>query len=180
MTARVLSYDAPPRTIRGGRGHAIDRDALAELYRLHGAAVYRRARALLRDDEEARDVMQETFARLLANHRRLRGEAPVLHWLYRVSTNLSLKRLRKQKTHPIAPDPTALERIASGSEAQQVDRLAVVALLAQLRPAARAIAVYYYLDRMTMAEIGEVTGQSRKTVGRHLARIQTRARALLS
>lgn len=173
--ALARGYDAAPR-----RWRAIDRDALAALYRLHGPAVHRRARVILRDDDEARDVMQEVFTRLVAHHAKLRGDVPVLHWLYRVTTNVSLARLRRKRTHPVVVDPDALARLASGSEAQQVDRMAALAMLGRLRPLAREIAVYYYLDRMTMEEIGAVMGRSRKTVGRQLAIIQRQAQAMLS
>lgn len=142
--------------------------------------MHRRARALLRDDDEARDVMQEAFTRLVAHHDRLRGDVPVLHWLYRVTTNLSLKRIRQRRTHPVVSDPSAVERIARGDEASQVDRAAVVDLLTRLDETSARIAVYYYLDRMTMDEVADVMGRSRKTVSRHLARIRERARRMLS
>lgn len=142
--------------------------------------MHRRALALLRDDDAARDVMQEVFAQLVAHHHRLRGEVPVLHWLYRVTTNQCLKRLRRRRTHPIASDPSALAHLAAGSEAQQVDRTAVLIMLDRLRNPAREIAIYYFLDRMTMDEIGAVMGRSRKTISRHLAVIRRKARRMLS
>ncbi|MGK0362657.1 MAG: RNA polymerase sigma-70 factor (ECF subfamily) [Bradymonadia bacterium] len=135
---------------------------------------------MLRDRDEAEDVMQEVFARLVAQHHRLRGDVPVLHWLYRVTTQLSLTRLRKQKTHPVVADPDAMSRLATGSEDQVVNRRAVLALLERLRSPGREFAVYYFLDRMTMDEIAEMTGTSRKTVSRHLKRVRARAQALFA
>ncbi len=149
------------------------------MYVQHGPAVHRRALALLRDADEARDVMQDVFAKLVAHHHRLRGDVPVLHWLYRVTTNTCLKRLRRRRTHPLA-DPEALHALAGGGETQVVDRSAVLTMLSRLGPMAQEIAVYYYLDQMTMEEVGQMVGRSRKTVGRKVAEIQRRARAMLS
>jgi RNA polymerase sigma-70 factor, ECF subfamily len=123
--------------------------------------------------------MQEVFTRLVAHRGALRGDAPVLHWLYRVTTNHCLDQLRRRKTHPVVEDPEAMNRIARGDEAQAVNRTAVLALLAALRAGDRDIAIYYYLDRMTTEEVAQVAGCSRKTVTRRLARIQKRARVLL-
>lgn len=134
--------------------------------------------ALLRDEDEAHDAMQQVFAQLVAHHQRVRG--PVLHWLYRVTTNTCLKRIRQRKTHPVVADPVALEQLAAGGEQQAVDRLAVLALLGRLGRIERQVAVYYFVDRMTTEEVGAMIGRSRKTVERKLAVIRERAQAVLS
>jgi len=70
--------------------------AFEGLMRLHNRRLYRLARALLRDDAEAEDALQEAY---LAAHRAVgafRGEARLATWLARLVTNECLGRIRKR------------------------------------------------------------------------------------
>lgn len=173
--------DAGHRATRGAReGAAIDRDTLADLYTRYGPAVFRRARVILRDEDEARDAMQEVFTRVLEKHATFRAEAPLLAWMYRITTNLCLNRLRQRRAHPVVEDPAAVDALARGDEATHVDGATVAALLDRTDALTQQIAVYYYVDEMTMDEVAEMVGYSRKTVGKKLERFRHRARALLA
>lgn len=139
--------------------------------------MYRRARAILGSDEEAQDAMQEVFVRLIARDGEL-GGAPLLAWVYRVTTNLCLNRLRQRASHPLAVDPEAVSRIAAG-EIVAEDRRAVMQILGRMDPLTQQIAVHHYVDGMKMEEVAEVVGKSRKTVGKKLAAFRDQARRLL-
>lgn len=65
----------------------------------HEASLLRYAARLLKDEEHAQDVVQETFVRMV-HHDRRGGLATVSNrtaWLYRVARNLCLDRLRAAK-----------------------------------------------------------------------------------
>jgi len=72
------------------------REAVLELFREHGAAIYRFASTLVRQRDDAEDVVQETFLKLLrhlqsgGSHVNLRG------WLFTVAANASRDRLRRR------------------------------------------------------------------------------------
>ena len=68
------------------------RDEVEEAFSRYGPAVYRRARAILGNDEEARDVMQDVFIKILGG--RLREAGPIAGWLSKVTTNMCLNRIR--------------------------------------------------------------------------------------
>jgi len=140
--------------------------------------VHRRARHLLGTDEEARDAMQEVFVRVIASHASFRGEVPALHWIYRITTNLCLHRLRKRKTHPVVKDPDAALRLI-GEDGAPVDRLIVLQLLSRMDELTQQIAIYHYVDGMKMEEVAEVVGYSRKTVGKKLEAFREKARKIL-
>ena len=79
------------RRITGG-----DVAAFEGLMRAHNRRLYRLARAMLRDDGEAEDALQEAY---LAAHRAIgafRGDARLATWLSRLVTNECLGRLRKR------------------------------------------------------------------------------------
>lgn len=140
--------------------------------------VYRRAFAILRDRDEAKDAMQEVFVKVIDKADTFRGEAPLLHWLYRVTTNHCLNRLRRRASHPTIQDPEAVARLVDETNAPE-DRFAVVQVLSGLDDSTRAIAIHYYLDEMNMEEVADFVGLSRKTVSKRLGAFKKRARNML-
>lgn len=140
--------------------------------------VYRRARHLLQSEDEARDAMQEVFVRVASSKDSFRGDAPLLHWMYRITTNLCLNRLRRRRTHPVVQDPEAVRRLVDGTGSPE-DRQAVLQILGRADSLTQRIAVHYYLDGMKMEEVADVVGYSRKTVGKKLAAFRAGALAQL-
>jgi RNA polymerase sigma-70 factor (ECF subfamily) len=69
--------------------------------------LYRAARAILRDDDEAEDAVQEAYLRAYANLATYRGEAALGTWLTKIVVNESLGRLRRKRPHE---DFDALDR----------------------------------------------------------------------
>ena len=66
---------------------------LERLYREHGHMVFRRARHILGDEEEAKDIVQDLFTQL-ARGAAFDGRSLVTTFLYAATTNLCLTRLR--------------------------------------------------------------------------------------
>jgi RNA polymerase sigma-70 factor (ECF subfamily) len=140
--------------------------------------VHRRARVLLGNDEEARDAMQEVFVRVIAKHHEYRGDAPMLHWIYRITTHVCLDRLRKRKTHPVVTDPEAVDALLADSP-DATDRPAIVAVLGRMDRVTQELAVHHYVDGLKMEDVATLVGLSRKTVGKKLAAFRTKALRLL-
>jgi RNA polymerase sigma-70 factor (ECF subfamily) len=59
--------------------------------------LYRVARAVMKDDTEAEDVVQETYLRAFFNLSKFRGESSLTTWLTRIALNEALGRKRKQR-----------------------------------------------------------------------------------
>jgi len=67
------------------------------IYQRHAPEIQRYLRRLLRTDDEAAEITQETFARAVGASRQpdtLEGMQP---WLFRIATNLALSRLRRRR-----------------------------------------------------------------------------------
>ena len=67
-----------------------------QLMREHNRLLFRAARAILRDDAEAEDAVQEAWLRAYRALDGFRGEAKLSSWLVRIVVNESLGRLRKR------------------------------------------------------------------------------------
>ena len=66
------------------------------LMRRYNERVYRAARAIVRDEHEAEDVMQQTYVNAFTHLHQFNGSAQFSTWLTRIAVNESLARLRRQ------------------------------------------------------------------------------------
>jgi RNA polymerase sigma-70 factor (ECF subfamily) len=79
---------------RAGRG---DQLAFRNIMERHNQRLYRVARAVLRDEAEAEDAVQEAYLRAFSGLRDFRGDASIATWLTRITLNECLGRKRKQR-----------------------------------------------------------------------------------
>lgn len=77
------------------RIRAGDARAMEPLMRRHNRALYRTARAILRDDTEAEDAVQDAYLQAFRNLDRFRAESTVSTWLVRIAANEALMRRRR-------------------------------------------------------------------------------------
>jgi len=176
------------RVIAGGRAGVnvpgplrvrADAGLLAELYEKHAAAVYGRCRYLLRDEEEAKDALQEVFARALRALPELREAASPATWILRIATHHCLNELRARR----AAWREQLAQLAKDrrDEVEPPERRALVRALLSAAPAeAQEVAVLYFVDELTQAEIAQSTGRSLPTVRKRLRDFLAAARAALA
>jgi RNA polymerase sigma-70 factor (ECF subfamily) len=69
------------------------------LMRRHNQLVYRAARAILREDTEAEDVMQEAYVRAYQNLQQFAGRAKFSTWISRIAINEALKRRQRRSLY---------------------------------------------------------------------------------
>jgi RNA polymerase sigma factor (sigma-70 family) len=153
-------------------------DELESLFRLYGRHVLRRANAILGDGDAAKDVAQEVFARALRARASLPNAAASVGWLYRITTNLCLSGMRDRNRRRQILDRWA-PRAANPTFTPATDEaLTVRALLRDVPIELQEIAVHYFVDDMSQAEIAELTGIPRRTVGYRLEQFRTRVQAV--
>jgi RNA polymerase sigma-70 factor (ECF subfamily) len=144
------------------------------LYRDHGHVVLRRARRILDNESEAREVTQEVFMSLVENPRQFHGRSSVTTFLYAVTTNACLNRLRSTNRRAALVERHVVP--AQRAEAQPVDAIHASELLARLPERLARVAVYYFVDEMTHDEIASLLGLSRRHVGNLVAEAIAHAR----
>ena len=141
--------------------------------------IQRRASSLLGQREEAKDVMQDVFIRALTEGGGFEGRSQVSTWLYRITTNLCLNRLRdgSRRRELEALHLTRSDTPLDPTQPEQ--RILVQRLLAEADPSWAEAAVYVLIDGMSHDEAAELLGVSRRTVGNHLQRFEDWAREKL-
>jgi RNA polymerase sigma-70 factor, ECF subfamily len=82
------------------RLQAGDEDAFAWLVHRYSGKVYAIGLSMLRNEQDARDVLQETFLNAYRSVGGFRGEASLGGWIGRIATNNSLMKLRTRRRKP--------------------------------------------------------------------------------
>lgn len=127
----------------------------------------RLAKRLLRDDEAAKDAMQEVFLRVLRVEDPERFAPNPMAWLYRTTTNLCLNRLRDVRRRGQLLSLWKVNEDFVDADADA--RLSLQRILSVVPDELQDIAVYYYVDELSHEEIAGIVGVSRRTIGNRLA-----------
>jgi RNA polymerase sigma-70 factor (ECF subfamily) len=80
------------------RARSGDNDAFRLLVEQHGRAIFRLAYRMTGNEEDAEDVVQETFLRAYRQIDRYEARSSFSTWLYRIASNCSLDLIRQRKT----------------------------------------------------------------------------------
>jgi RNA polymerase sigma-70 factor, ECF subfamily len=125
MTSANLSGEGPgplallPDDALVGRARGGDLLAFEELVARHEVKLYRVAMRLLRNETDAREVLQETFLAAWQNLGSFAGRAQFGSWIYRVAVNTALMLLRSRRRHPSVSledvEPAAFDRAVADS-----------------------------------------------------------------
>jgi RNA polymerase sigma-70 factor, ECF subfamily len=74
-------------------------EAFRKLIELHQVPLIRLCKGFLPREEDARDIVQETFIEVFESINRFREDARLSTWIYRIAVNKSLNLMRKNKVH---------------------------------------------------------------------------------
>ena len=152
------------------RARSGDSDAFRLLVEQHSRAVFRLAFRMTGNEEDAEDVVQETFLRAYRQLDKYEARSSFSTWLYRIASNYSLDLIRMRKRHedkrergnaeerdilqtiPVnSPGP---DRIVYSSQVQERVSEALNELSAQERTAF----VLRHFEGMSIEEIGQALG----------------------
>jgi RNA polymerase sigma-70 factor (ECF subfamily) len=152
---------------------------LAHLYANYSQAIYKNCYRFLHSTASAQDATQETFVRVMVRGVVLVFEENALHYLYRVSTNVCLNMLSKQKMQMRRAAALAMNTTYVRWN-EFADREFVLAVLARCGEGGAKVAIMHYIEGMSQVEIAEVLGITRRTVFNRLRKMAGIARDLLS
>lgn len=156
--------------------------------RRYNGRLFRVARAILKDDAAAEDVLQDAYIDAYRNIDRFRGDSQLATWLVRIVTNRALMHLRKQKQGGVVVSMD--DEHAEQAVVQFPDRAAEPPNTAALRAEARqllerridelpvnfrTVFVLREVEELSVDEVAECLGIPPATVRTRLFR----ARALL-
>jgi RNA polymerase sigma-70 factor (ECF subfamily) len=155
---------------------------LAEIFREYSPIVYRTARSVTGNAEDAEDVLQTIFLRLIRSEYSGQLKKNPKAYLYRAAVNLSLDVLRARSRRAFTHEVDRLETPLSTSSARFDDELhrRLNEALAHLSPDAVHVLVLRYVHNYSDAEISKLLGTSRGAIALKLFRLRARLKKLLS
>jgi RNA polymerase sigma-70 factor, ECF subfamily len=139
-----------------------DQAAFEEMIRLTHASVYSLALRIVGNPEDAAEVSQETYLRLLRVIKQFRGDSKFSTWLYRVTSNVAITFLRKRSRRrpevsmatedwEALPAPASMDPVARAEQRSLKDRLE--SAIASLPEEYRAVVVMKDVYGLSFEEI---------------------------
>ena len=152
------------------RGDAM---AFEELYRLTYKYAYFHAKSILHDDDEAWDLVQETYIAVYQHIDSLREERYVKSWISGIVFNLGMKRLRKKRDLLVDEENDFLfdaleDENTDGSPEKALDSKETAAIVREvidrLPALQKAAVIAYYFDEKSVADIAREAMCSENTI----------------
>src|SRR5215471_778272 len=149
-----------------------DKQAFARLYETHKRRVYALCLRITREQTEAEDCTQEAFLQCFLRLSTFRGDSALSTWLYRLTVNVVLMRLRAAHVKPISLDTGGTNETSSETGMVNacpvddlhlegaVDRIALHRALRKLPPGYRTIFLLHDVEGKAHSEIARELGCS--------------------
>ena len=171
-----------------------DRAAFGELVNRYERNIFRLARHITQNEEDAEDVLQETFLKAFANLGQFQGHSKFYTWLVRIAVNESLMKLRRRKSdklvsldEPVETEQDTMPReIAAWDEnpEQKYGRTEMNAILAKaidtLSPGFRTVFLLRDVEELSTEETATALDLSIPAVKSRLLRARLQLREKLN
>jgi RNA polymerase sigma-70 factor, ECF subfamily len=168
--------------------------AFTELVNRYERNIYRLARHITQNDEDAEDVLQEAFLKAFANLKQFQGQSKFYTWLVRIAVNESLMKLRRRKADKIVSlderleteDDSVPREIADWSEnpEQQYSRAEMQGFLTRaidsLSPGFRTVFLLRDVEELSTEETANALNLSIPAVKSRLLRARLQLREKLN
>jgi RNA polymerase sigma-70 factor (ECF subfamily) len=163
IVARVLDGDVPLFEL---------------LVRRYNQRLYRATKAILKDDAEAEDAMQEAYVRAFVKLDQFAGEAKFSTWLTKIAVYEALGRLRRRKRQEEVPNTMKSRDNPERTVYALELRTAIEAAVQKLPPIYRAVFVMREIEELSGTETAACLGITEETVKTrlHRARMLLRSR----
>jgi RNA polymerase sigma-70 factor (ECF subfamily) len=171
-----------------------DKHEFARLVETYSGLVFRLAYKMMENEQDAEDILQETFLKAYRGIQSFDGRSKISSWLYRIAVNESLMILRK-KRQPVFSIDEASDPSDESTEPQQIAdwcclpeeelmsdeaRTHLDHAVEELPPSLKIVFILRDLEGLSTAETGEVLNLSETAVKTRLSRARLRLREKLT
>ena len=167
-----------------------DERAFGELVSRYESKVYSLALKMVRNPEDAEDVLQDTFLRAYRGIKSFKGNSTFSTWIYRITANSALMRLRKRQLPTVSIDdadereaPINIADWAPGPVEQMLNQetqAAMTEAIEALPPEFRQVFVLRDIEELSNAEVAEILDLSVAAVKSRLHRARLKVRNRLA
>jgi RNA polymerase sigma-70 factor (ECF subfamily) len=171
-----------------------DTSAYGELVRRYERKIFRLARNITQNNEDAEDILQDTYIKAYEHLDKFQGNSKFYTWIVRIGVNESLMKLRKRKTDKTVPldepvdtgeDPVVREIAVWGEDpenkySQEELRKILDDAVQSLRPPFRTVFILRDIEELSTEETAEALNLSIPAVKSRLLRARLQLREKLT
>ena len=143
-----------------------DRLAEDELYRRYAARVYTLCRRYIGDDDEAKDLMQESLIQALDKVQTFKysGKGSLYGWLSRIAINKALNQIKRHRWRMVSLDLQSQDTLQEPTEREMesIPQEKLLEWISKLPDMRRTVFNLYCIDGYSHKEISEMLGISEK------------------
>jgi RNA polymerase sigma-70 factor (ECF subfamily) len=190
-STQIGAFDEAALVARAQRGDAA---AFTELVRRYELKIFRLAKHITQNQEDAEDVLQEAFLKAYSHLGDFQGNSKFYTWIVRIAVNESLMKLRKRKSSKTISldegidtgEETMVREIAVWEEnpeqrySQEEMRAILDEAVASLRPAFRTVFVLRDIEELSTEETATALDLSIPAVKSRLLRARLQLREKLT
>ena len=178
---RELTIEETPELIQAARDG--DRKVQSQLVSMYSGRIYNLGLRMLRNNEDAEDMLQETFITAFQKIDTFKGKSSFYTWIYRIGVNIALGKLRKQSRMQISysiqePDFENLHGLDISDWPEYIEtkvsdeefRIALKVALDDLDEKYRSVFVLRDLEELSTAKTAEILELSESNVKVRLMR----------
>jgi RNA polymerase sigma-70 factor (ECF subfamily) len=191
VTEETSVFDESGLVARARQGDAA---AFNELVNKYSRKIFRLAKHITQNEEDAEDILQETFLKAFEHLDGFQGQSKFYTWIVRIAVNESLMKLRKRKSDRTVPldepvdtgEDTVVREIAVWDEnpEQQYSQEELARILDEavqsLRPAFRTVFVLRDIEELSTEETAQALEISVPAVKSRLLRARLQLREKLT
>jgi RNA polymerase sigma-70 factor (ECF subfamily) len=160
--------------VRGGA-----RGEFEILVRRHNQRLYRAARAIMKSDDEAEDIVQQAWLEVFRNLHQFRGDAAFTTWATRIAVNAAINHARKRPLIAEVPEVATDDKPDAEVERAELGKL-LEACLERLPQGNREVMVLRDVLELDTAETAELLGLTEEAVRVRLHRARAAVAADLT
>lgn len=155
-----------------------------QLYRKYSGKVYGKCLSILKNDDEARDAVQEIFVKIMLNMVNFGEKSQFSTWIYSITYNFcidNIRRKKKEKTlfsEDIERAPDVASEEVSDEVLLEMDVKYLKQVLEELPTGDKMILLMKYHDDMSIKEIADVISKTESAVKMKIKRAKHKAQEL--
>ena len=156
----------------------------SQLYRKYSGKVYGKCLSILKNEDEAKDAVQEIFVKIMLNMANFGEKSQFSTWIYSITYNFCIDNIRKKKkektlfTDDIERAPDVPEDEVPDEYLLEMDVKYLKQVLEELPSGDKMILLMKYHDDMSIKEIADVINKTESAVKMKIKRAKHKAQEL--
>lgn len=147
-----------------------EEEAFRQIVEDYGNKLLKTCYLILRDREEAEDVVQETFTKVFRKMGTFREESGLYTWIYTIALNISRDRLRKKRYILTLEDEVVGNTDVETHVEMSIDREILRKGIFEMNSLYREVLVLFYFEDLSIKEISNLLNEKEGTIKSKLSR----------